>query len=615
MVIFEKEEVVELVKAFLEVIFNNNLIPGKPTTNLNQKLTQTLIRRLNKEIDLKELFFQNLKIKASYGAGTIAKVPWIAFLYKTEKIEMKVSNGIFPMIWFTLKDQYLGDTFLSERSLVLWRGRSFDNPSPFKWKNHDELIKKSWQIRTFDQFNEIAQDFLENFLDLIEEFKLSLESISEADFQEIIHKDTEKLEELTSQKSTASVREKELVQPEIRKKEEQQIIIKSLRLLIDEDFTKIQKLLSELTSMEIFKIHEKEIRYSNAIGWLLNPSENHGLGNLIFFNFIKKIITFDNSKLYKYNVTDLKVLREWKNIDLLLLSDEGKFVIVIEVKILSDEHSNQLQRYKEIINREFQNYEKLFIYLTPTAKEPSDSEYIPVGFSTLVQAIKETISENIDLISRSTMIFIHDFIYSLGRYAMENFQLKDLAKEIYERHKDAFDFIFSVIEEQKGSLSELIYKVLQEFEGVIVDKKSPTLITFTTEKLDSIGCIQQMKTEDLRFSSDGKVLSFVIFIKEEAHINLQLILSSISGENGAELRDKLLLWCVNNKDIFTNATEDETGKTKTKTLINYRLLNKSETVDSEDRVSEILKQRFHVFFNEIIPKVEDSLRMFCEYYT
>jgi hypothetical protein len=39
---------------------------------------------------------------------------------------------------------------------------------------------------------------------------------------------------------------------------------------------------------------------------------------------------------------DIQVLREWKNIDLLAVTDENKFVLVIENKILSKESSHQL---------------------------------------------------------------------------------------------------------------------------------------------------------------------------------------------------------------------------------------------------------------------------------
>ena len=47
------------------------------------------------------------------------------------------------------------------------------------------------------------------------------------------------------------------------------------------------------------------------------------------------------------------VLREWKNIDILLVSSEEKCVLVIENKVGSHEHGNQLDRYRGIVEKEY----------------------------------------------------------------------------------------------------------------------------------------------------------------------------------------------------------------------------------------------------------------------
>ena len=43
------------------------------------------------------------------------------------------------------------------------------------------------------------------------------------------------------------------------------------------------------------------------------------------------------------------IYREWRSIDILLLSAEEKCVMAIENKVGSHEHSNQLNRYREIV--------------------------------------------------------------------------------------------------------------------------------------------------------------------------------------------------------------------------------------------------------------------------
>ena len=57
-------------------------------------------------------------------------------------------------------------------------------------------------------------------------------------------------------------------------------------------------------------------------------------------------------------------LREWRNIDILLISAEEKTVIAIENKVGAHEHSNQLNRDREILEKdlkpEFEKTDKLF---------------------------------------------------------------------------------------------------------------------------------------------------------------------------------------------------------------------------------------------------------------
>ena len=61
-----------------------------------------------------------------------------------------------------------------------------------------------------------------------------------------------------------------------------------------------------------------------------------------------------------------------KNIDILIMLEN--IVICIENKVLSKEHSNQLKRYKEIVDENFSDYERSFVYLTPEGEKTFESD-------------------------------------------------------------------------------------------------------------------------------------------------------------------------------------------------------------------------------------------------
>ena len=63
------------------------------------------------------------------------------------------------------------------------------------------------------------------------------------------------------------------------------------------------------------------------------------------------------------DLSKVEIQREWKNIDILIKLEN--VVVCVENKVLSKEHSNQLKRYKEIIENQFPNHHQTFVYLTP----------------------------------------------------------------------------------------------------------------------------------------------------------------------------------------------------------------------------------------------------------
>lgn len=53
-----------------------------------------------------------------------------------------------------------------------------------------------------------------------------------------------------------------------------------------EIFEQIEAKLSDFNAFETLGVVNTEIRHSNVLAWLLNPRENHGIGDV----FIKKLI-------------------------------------------------------------------------------------------------------------------------------------------------------------------------------------------------------------------------------------------------------------------------------------------------------------------------------------
>ena len=136
---------------------------------------------------------------------------------------------------------------------------------------------------------------------------------------------------------------------------------------------------TKLNIFDVLKITRTEIRHSNMLSWLFDANETHGMGDKFISLFMQSLVSsnqIQSTNIFDYLLSDFysfSVYREWKNIDLLLVSHKEKIVIAIENKVGSHEHDDQLNRYRNQVRQAYSDYKQLFVYLTPDGDNPSDS--------------------------------------------------------------------------------------------------------------------------------------------------------------------------------------------------------------------------------------------------
>lgn len=176
---------------------------------------------------------------------------------------------------------------------------------------------------------------------------------------------------------------------------------------------------------DVLKISRTEIRHSNMLGWLLNPNENHGMGDAFFKAILQRLVENDVDGRYEVfrillmDFYSFSVLREWRNIDILLISAEEKTVIAIENKVGAHEHSNQLNRYREILEKDYPEYNRLFVFLTPDGEIPSDIENWDVLTYSDVVEVLEKVNERIK-VQPDVELMIRNYVDIVRRDIVED---------------------------------------------------------------------------------------------------------------------------------------------------------------------------------------------------
>jgi hypothetical protein len=269
-------------------------------------------------------------------------------------------------------------------------------------------------------------------------------------------------------------------------------------VLRNPNLDKLENLLEEFNIFETLKITQAEIRHSNVIAWLLNPTENHGLSNY-FLKQLFKFLVSANSKYFEklpvsvfdfelFSYGKVEIRREWNNLDILAIIEEDskKIVVAFENKIKTSEHSDQLTRYRKLIEKEFPNTVNLLVYLTPDNLIPSDDAWIPFNYDTIADIIGDILQYRKDSLSSPVALFLSQYNTILRRYVVGQSEVEKIAVEIYKKHKEALDIIFQYKPDIYLELSEFTQAELRKDKEIIVDSAGKTVIRFTSKILDQL---------------------------------------------------------------------------------------------------------------------------------
>lgn len=257
--------------------------------------------------------------------------------------------------------------------------------------------------------------------------------------------------------------------------------------------------LSEWTSkfnlFDILKISRVEIRHSNMLSWLLNPNENHGLGDSILRGFIQYVVTSfsDDGDIFKtllMDCHDFSIQREWHSIDVLAVSANEKFALCIENKIDSGEHDDQLNRYRRIVEETYPGYRKMYIYLSPEGDESSDPDnWCSMGYTDVLEIVENT-RRRTNLLPDAALL-VDNYIDTIRRDIVGDEKLARICAEIYAKHQKALDLIFENRPDRSSQLADIIHNWAAwmtdkgELEYV-ADKSGKVLTRFKTKTMSEL---------------------------------------------------------------------------------------------------------------------------------
>jgi hypothetical protein len=247
------------------------------------------------------------------------------------------------------------------------------------------------------------------------------------------------------------------------------------RFLADnEDLEILTAKLREFNLFRVLRIERAEIRHSNMLGWLLNPSETHGFGDRFLRSYLSQVLIdleprptglrIQASEVQLADLAGVEVFREWGSIDLLVQIPALKLLVVLENKIDAAESEGQLSRYFEKARTAFPNHQILCLYLTLQGDSPSDIGaklgYIPTSHSKSLEVLERVAKNSRANIPESARMLIENYLTVLRRLTMNDKDLVSLCKQIYRKHREAIDLIIQHAE--SNNVLEACSEVINE---------------------------------------------------------------------------------------------------------------------------------------------------------
>ncbi len=378
-------------------------------------------------------------------------------------------------------------------------------------------------------------------------------------------------------------------------------------LVGNQDLERLEALLDRFNILEALGVVRQELRHSDFLAYLLDPKGNHGLGDAFVKRLLQRILMVAGDfnvpvtpiELELWDLDRIEVRREWNHIDILLLDEDHKLAVVVENKIGSREHSDQLQRYLEVVKRNYPDWRVIPVYLTPRGATPSHESYLPVGYGLVCEVVDELAESRASVVSPDLKILMTHYSDMMRRNILGDSDVARLCSRIYRRHQQAIDLIYRHRFAQQETIRDVVIGLIETNPSLIYDGLNTNYpdeyVAFWLHEWDS-----SVLRVARGWGRTGRILRFIV-----ANFPDRLDLVLQVGPGDEEVRNRVLNMAHDHPDVFGAAPGSLHQITS---LYEKSMLTPEfyEDATDEDREEEI-RRHWTEFIQDDLPRIQAAL--------
>ena len=269
---------------------------------------------------------------------------------------------------------------------------------------------------------------------------------------------------------------------------------------------------------EAIGMRTQEIKHSAFLAWLFDPAKAHALETAFLQKFLEHLLVHrapdEAADTYRSNrtilsqmhidalsdlsdflrandiavVTEKVVHNRESRIDIFIESQTAKTALVIENKVFTTTHNNQLARYEEELS-DRTDWKKIFVYLTPLGDAPYDfeeyrSNWCVFSYASVLRIVRE-IAKGIPKDKRFARLkfLLEDYIDMVDTNVLKgNKELRALCKRIRKEHADAITLLLAYTDNAAAVNEYAVAWLKRELSDVTIVSNAALHTDFYTQK-------------------------------------------------------------------------------------------------------------------------------------
>ena len=223
-----------------------------------------------------------------------------------------------------------------------------------------------------------------------------------------------------------------------------------------------------------------------------------------------------------------------------------------------------------------------------------------LSYSELADLIDALARDRAETLSDEMILVLSHYVRMLRRNIVEDERLADLAIQLYEKHKEAFDFVRKHQPEPKSLLDD-IRNLIASNANLREDKHVQSLLRFVPLEWTSVPQLNSCPVTE--WTKTGRSLLFEIKASEEGRMTVALVLGSSTIDG---LRERIYLEATKNKDLFVGLVKP-IGK-KYSTIFSIELMTTMDALDmSREEQVEAIGVAWQNFLDRNLPALTTAI--------